>query len=262
MNPVLEERYENRYSAKQRANWDNLENAYQEAVSSGRYTKDELAQLRKQTDLQKIQIKENPMELLEKPKSAQDDINSRLVTINGVQYYRNSKGDLELPPTEKADDGGFGDFMKIYPKLSEYTEEVEQTDPITGKKTMVPVTRQRTPDEVAEIYRQMKKAWDGGSNKGAASPGAGAEGVDPAVAARNAPYAPMTELTMNMMTWPLGVSQMLQQNSASETANAVAPAGVQKESTANETANPASEQAESVEGNADPMERFKKYMRK
>ena len=201
MNPVLAEREENRYSARQKADWDNLETAYQDAVASGRYTQDELRELRRQTDYQKMQIKGNPLQSLEHAKTAQEDIDSRLVTIDGVKYYRTAKGDLELPPTGKTDDGGFGDFMKMYPKLSEYTEEVEEEDPITHKKTLVPITRQRSPEEVAQIYRKLKAAWEQGQEQpGGASPAAGG-GADPVVAARQTAAPPITDASEIFGKW-------------------------------------------------------------
>lgn len=150
---------ERSYSAKQQADWYALGQAYEDAVRSGRYTQPELDELARQIDMQKMRIRENPIDRLQKEKTAQEDIDSRLVTLNGVQYYRNSKGDLELPPAQKPDDGGFGDFMKMYPKLSEYTEDVEQVDPLTKKTVIVPMSRQRTPQEVANIYREMQRAW-------------------------------------------------------------------------------------------------------
>ena len=145
------------YTFRQKADWENLEQAYQDAVKSGRYTKEELEVLRKQVDLQKANIKGNPFEALEPKQTAQQDIDSRLVMVNGQQMYRNSKGDLELVPTAQQNDDGFGDFVKMYPKMTK-TVMQEQMD-ANGRMVNVPVQVQMTPEEAVAAWHKMKATW-------------------------------------------------------------------------------------------------------
>ena len=145
------------YTFKQKADWANLEQAYQDAAASGRYTPQELEVLRTQVDLQKANIKGNPFEALEPKQTAQQDIDSRLVMVNGQQMYRNSKGDLELVPTAPQNDDGFGDFVKMYPKMTK-TVMQEQMD-ANGKIVNVPIQVQMTPEEAISAWNKMKAGW-------------------------------------------------------------------------------------------------------
>ncbi len=147
------------YTFKQKADWAALEQAYQDAASSGRYTPQELETLRQQVDLQKANIKGNPFEALEPKQTAQQDIESRLVTVNGQQMYRNAKGDLELIPSATPTDNGFGDFVKMFPKMTKTVMQKQQDE--KGRWVDVPVQVQMSPEEAVSAWNNMKAAWDG-----------------------------------------------------------------------------------------------------
>ena len=141
-----QERRNKEYTFKQKADWANLEQAYQDAAASGRYTPQELEVLRTQVDLQKANIKGNPFEALEPKQTAQQDIDSRLVMVNGQQMYRNSKGDLELIPEKAAEKTDMIDDKTLAKLVEQYSTYYDETE---GKDV------QRSPEEVAGMIKQV-----------------------------------------------------------------------------------------------------------
>lgn len=195
MNPVLAEREQFRHgladesaaakaqqerdlfdyklTQKQKMELAAINDALEEARKSGRYTPEEMAELEKQAYQQRMSIKPLPTP---REKDAQKSFDERIVTAGGIQGYINSKGDFE--PFQK--DDGFANFLKAYPKLAEYTEDVTQTDPATGKQITVPVTKTRTADEIAKLVTDAQAAWNKARGVNQAQPAA-PSGIDPAV---------------------------------------------------------------------------------
>ena len=140
------------FSARQRAEFSSINNALEDARRSGRYTPEEMKELERQADEKRLGIKPLPTP---REKDAQKSFEERLVNVGGVQGYINAKGDFE--PIQK--DDGFNNFLKVYPKLVEYTEDETITDPATGKAKTVPVTKYRSAEEIAQLVAGASDAW-------------------------------------------------------------------------------------------------------
>lgn len=82
----------NRYTAQQQAEWEQLNDVVNDAARSGRYTPDELKAIKEQVDMQRLRIKENPRQLLQKEESAQQAFARNTFTDpNGLVYTRDGR---------------------------------------------------------------------------------------------------------------------------------------------------------------------------
>lgn len=148
------------FSARQRAEFASINNALEDARRSGRYTPEEMKELERQADEKRLGIKPLPTP---REKDAQKSFEERLVNVGGVQGYINAKGDFQA--IEK--DDGFANFLKVYPKLAEYTEDETITDPATGQTKTVPVTKTRSAAEIAQLVTQARESWKQARNPSA-----------------------------------------------------------------------------------------------
>ena len=147
------ELYDYKLSQKQKMEIAAVTDAVDSARRSGRFTPEEMDDIERQATVKLMGIKPLPTP---RERDAQQAFNDRIVTAGGVQGYINSKGDFE--PFQK--DDGFANFLKVYPKLAEYTEDEVQTDPKTGKQITVPVTKTRTAEEIARLVTGAQAAWN------------------------------------------------------------------------------------------------------
>ena len=148
------------FSARQRAEFASINNALEDARRSGRYTPEEMKELERQADEKRLGIKPLPTP---REKDAQKSFEERLVNVGGVQGYINAKGDFQA--IEK--DDGFANFLKVYPKLAEYTEDETITDPATGQTKTEPVTKTRSAAEIAQLVTQARESWKQARNPSA-----------------------------------------------------------------------------------------------
>ena len=145
--------FDYRLSQKQKMEIAAVTDAVDSARRSGRFTPEEMDDIERQATVKLMGIKPIPTP---RERDAQRAFNDRIVTAGGVQGYINSKGDFE--PFQK--DDGFANFLKVYPKLAEYTEDTTTTDPATGKTMVVPVTKTRSAAEIAELVKGAQEAWN------------------------------------------------------------------------------------------------------
>ena len=156
--------FDYKLSQKQKMEISAVTDAVDNARRSGRFTPEEMEDIERQATVKLMGIKPLPTP---REKDAQKAFNERIVTAGGVQGYINSKGDFE--PFQK--DDGFANFLKVYPKLAEYTEDTTTTDPATGKTMIVPVTKTRTADEIAALVKGAQEAWNRAKPQDTAMPG-------------------------------------------------------------------------------------------
>ena len=169
------ELYDYKLTRKQKMELSAINDALEEARASGRFSPDEIAELEKQALVRRAGIKPLPTP---REKDAQKAFDERIVTAGGVQGYINSKGDFE--PFQK--DDGFASFLKVYPKLAEYTEDTTTTDPATGKTMVVPVTKTRSAAEIAELVKGAQEAWNRAKPQDTVPGSAPTEsGIDPVI---------------------------------------------------------------------------------
>ena len=152
--------YEFKLTADQKNELAKINKSIEDARRSGRFSDDEMAELERQAYERRMGIKPLPTP---REKDAQKSFEERLVTVGGIQGYINAHGDFA--PIEK--DDGFANFLKVYPKLAEYTEDETITDPAAT----VPVTKTRTADEIAKLVADAQTAWRKAKNpQGAPTP--------------------------------------------------------------------------------------------
>jgi hypothetical protein len=138
------------FSSRQRAEFFKINDALDEARRSGRFSPEEMAELERQADIQRMGIKAMPKPKDEQPKPIiQPDAQGR------EWIYQNGKWDRVEDGTEK-DDGGrqFATLMKFVPE----TRTEMRRNPQTGKmeEAEVPLSME---ERVAEL-KKLRQMYD------------------------------------------------------------------------------------------------------